>query len=89
MSRENNNRIKGLSVTVQDGQVEKALRKFKKKIQDSGKLEDLKEREFYTKPTTERRMAKNKAVRRHQKQRESEELNGLRPSRDGQRRRLY
>jgi small subunit ribosomal protein S21 len=89
MSRENNNRIKGLSVTVQDGQVEKALRKFKKKIQDSGKLEDLKEREFYTKPTTERRMAKNKAVRRHQKQRESEELNGLRPARDGQRRRLY
>jgi small subunit ribosomal protein S21 len=89
MSRENNNRIKGLSVTVQDGQVEKALRKFKKKIQDSGKLDDLKEREFYTKPTTERRMAKNKAVRRHQKQRESEELNGLRPSRDGQRKRLY
>jgi small subunit ribosomal protein S21 len=91
MSRENNNRstVKGLSVTVQDGQVEKALRKFKKKVQDSGKLEDLKEREFYTKPTTERRMAKNKATRRHQKQRESEELNGLRPSRDGQRKRLY
>ncbi len=91
MSRENNNRstIKGLSVTVQDGQVEKALRKFKKKVEESGKLEDLKENEFYTKPTTKRRMAKNKAVRRHQKQRESDELNGLRPSREGTRRRLY
>lgn len=80
---------KGTTVTVKDGNVEKALRKFKKKIQDSGKLEELREREQYEKPTTTRRLAKNKAVRRHQKQVESDELAGKRAPRDGKLRRMY
>lgn len=84
-----NNKVKGTTVFVKDGNVEKALRKFKKKIQDSGKLEELREREQYEKPTTTRRMAKNKAVRRHQRQVEQDEANGLRPARDGKLRRLY
>jgi small subunit ribosomal protein S21 len=77
------------TVTVKDGQFEKALRKFKKKVQESGILDDLREREHYTKPTTKRRMAKNKAVRRHQRQVEQEELEGLRPPREGRHKRLY
>ncbi|CAB4241674.1 RpsU Ribosomal protein S21 [uncultured Caudovirales phage] len=81
--------VRGTHVSVKDGQVEKALRKFKNKIQDSGKLEELREREHYTKPTTKRRVAKNKAVRRYQKQIESDELAGRRPPRDGTRKRLY
>ncbi len=80
---------KGTTVTVKDGNVEKALRKFKKKIQDSGKLEELREREQFTKPTTKRRMAKNKAVRRYQRQVEQDEANGLRPAREGKLRRLF
>jgi small subunit ribosomal protein S21 len=80
---------KGTSVTVKDGNVEKALRKFKKKIQESGKLEELREREQYEKPTTSRRLAKNKAVRRHQKQVELDELAGKRAPRDGKLRRMY
>ena len=53
MSRDNPRaHVRGTHVSVKDGQVEKALRKFKKKIQDSGKLEELREREQYTKPTT-------------------------------------
>jgi len=82
-------RTKGTAVTVKDGNVEKALRKFKKKIQDSGKLEELREREQFTKPTTKRRMAKNKAVRRYQRQVEQDEANGLRPAREGKLRRLF
>lgn len=82
-------KTKGTSVTVKDGNVEKALRKFKKKIQDSGKLEELREREQFTKPTTKRRMAKNKAVRRYQRQVEQDEANGLRPAREGKLRRLF
>jgi small subunit ribosomal protein S21 len=82
-------KTKGTTVTVKDGNVEKALRKFKKKIQESGKLEELRERESYEKPTTTRRIAKNKAVRRYQKQVESDELNGKRAPRDGTRRRMY
>lgn len=80
---------RGTVVSVKDGQVEKALRKFKKKIQESGKLEELRERMEYTKPTTERRMARNKARRRHLKQVEADELAGRRPARDGKIRRQY
>jgi small subunit ribosomal protein S21 len=80
---------KGTSVTVKDGNVEKALRKFKKKIQESGKLEELREREQYEKPTTARRIAKNKAVRRYQKQVEADELAGKRAPAAGKLRRMY
>lgn len=80
---------RGTTVVVKDGNVEKALRKFKNKIQDSGKLEELREREQYTKPTTERRMARNKAVRRYQRQVEMDEQAGRRTPREGKLRRLY
>jgi small subunit ribosomal protein S21 len=82
-------KTKGTTVTVKDGNVEKALRKFKKKIQESGKLEELRERESYEKPTTTRRLAKNKAVRRYQKQVESDEFAGKRAPREGKLRRMY
>lgn len=58
----------GMTVAVKDGNVEKALRKFKKKIQESGKLDELKEREHFTKPTTARKQAKEQAKRRWKKQ---------------------
>ena len=55
------------SVRVVDGNVEKALRKFKKKIQESGLLDDLRAREFYEKPTTERKRKKGAAKARWRK----------------------
>ena len=55
------------SVRVVDGNVEKALRKFKKKIQESGLLDDLRAREFYEKPTTERKRKKGAARARLRK----------------------
>lgn len=64
----------GSMVIVQNDNVEKALRTFKKKIMESGKLMDLKEKEFFEKPTTKRRRIKNQQVRRAQKKRESEAL---------------
>ena len=60
-------KIRGLSISVYDGNVEKALRKFKKKVLESGKLQELREREFYEKPTTERKRKKSQAVRRWNK----------------------
>jgi len=56
------------SVRVVDGHLEKALRKFKKKIQESGLLDDLRSREFYEKPTTERKRKKGAAKARLRKQ---------------------
>ena len=62
------------SVYVKDGNVEKALRKFKKKIQDSGLLDDLRSRETYEKPTTERKRKKGAARARLRKQIRSQQL---------------
>jgi small subunit ribosomal protein S21 len=48
------------SVIVRDDNVERALRKFKKKIQESGLLDELRGRETYEKPTTERKRKKGR-----------------------------
>ncbi len=61
-------KLYGRSVIVQDGNYEKALRKFKKKINDSGLLNDLRDREFYEKPTTARKRKKSAAKNRWQKE---------------------
>jgi small subunit ribosomal protein S21 len=62
------------SVYIPDGNVEKALRKFKKKIQEDGLLEELRARETYEKPTTERKRKKGAARARWRKQLRSQQL---------------
>ena len=62
------------SVFVKDDNVERALRKFKKKIQESGLLEELRARETYEKPTTERKRKKGAAKSRLRKQIRSQQL---------------
>ena len=61
-------------VYVKDGNVEKALRKFKKKIQESGLLDELRSRETYEKPTTERKRKKGAARARLRKQIRQQQL---------------
>jgi small subunit ribosomal protein S21 len=60
-------KTKGKLVLVQDGNVEKALRKFKKKVLESGLLQEIRDRSQFTKPTVERKVAKEQAKRRWQK----------------------
>jgi len=67
-------KLYGRSVIVKDGNVEKALRKFKKKIADSGLLIELRERETYEKPTTRRKRQKGAAKARLRKQIRSQQL---------------
>ncbi len=57
----------GSTVVVEDGKFEKALRQFKKKVEESGLLKEVKDRQQYVKPTTKRKMAKNAAKKRWQK----------------------
>lgn len=64
----------GRSVMVGDGNIEKALRKFKKKIQNSGLLLELRERETYVKPTTRRKIKKGQAKSRWKKHLRSQQL---------------
>jgi small subunit ribosomal protein S21 len=59
--------MKGRTIIVNDGNVEKALRKFKKKIQDQNLLQEVRDREQYVKPTMKRKLAKSQAKRRWQK----------------------
>lgn len=67
-------KLYGRSVLVQDGNVDRALRKFKKKIQASGLLDDLREREHYVKPTTERKLKAGAARSRWRKKMREQEL---------------
>jgi len=66
--------IKGNTVEVRGDNFEKALRKFKKRVQESGILNDLRAKEFYEKPTTKRKRLKNLARRRWAKKIEMEKL---------------
>jgi len=54
----------GLKVIVGEGQLDKALRKFKKKVQESNLMQELREKEFYEKPTSQRKKAKSQARKR-------------------------
>lgn len=56
-------KIKGNRVEVRDGQFERALRKFRKKVDESGVLKDIRQREHYEKPSQERK-AKRAAARK-------------------------
>jgi small subunit ribosomal protein S21 len=62
------------SVLVRDDNVERALRKFKKQIQDSGLLDELRSRETYEKPTTERKRKAGAARARWRKKLRDQQL---------------
>ena len=66
---------KGTGVTVKDGEnINQALRRFKRKIEDAGTLETLRAKEFYEKPTTERKRKKGAAKSRWRKQLRDQQL---------------
>lgn len=51
-----------------------ALRRFKRSCEKSGILSEVRRREFYEKPTTERKRAKASAIKRHIKKLARESL---------------
>lgn len=60
--------MNGRRVIVKDDNIEKALRKFKKKVSESGLLLELQKRETYTKPSVKNKVARAMAKKRWQKQ---------------------
>lgn len=60
----------GLTVEVRNGDFNYALRKFKKKVQEDGILQEVKERQHYTKPSERRARAKSAGRARHLKKQE-------------------
>jgi small subunit ribosomal protein S21 len=67
-------KVPGNTVIVHDGQFEKAMRKFKKKVQTSGVLMELRDRECYVKPTTRRKLKAGAARSRWRKYLQSQTL---------------
>lgn len=75
MKEYNNKMLTGSTVFVKENEpIERALRRFKNKIQDSGLLQELREREFYEKPTTTRKRKKSAAKNRWRKELEKQAL---------------
>lgn len=74
--RSNDKIISGLRVEVRNGDVNGALRKFKKKIQESGILQELRDRQEFTKPSQARKKAKAAARARWLKKQRKMELDG-------------
>jgi small subunit ribosomal protein S21 len=57
-----------VSVQVRKGDINKALKIFKRRTIESGHLMELRERRYYKKPTTVKRREKQVAVRKNQKE---------------------
>ena len=68
------NSLKGNTVYVKNDNVEQAMRKFKKKIQDSGLVLEMRAREHYEKPTWERKRKAAAAKNRWKKKLQSQQL---------------
>ena len=68
------NPLKGSTVYVRNDNVEQAMRKFKKKMQDSGLLQEVRDRMEYEKPTTERKRKASAAKNRWKKKLQSQQL---------------
>lgn len=54
---------KKVIVEVRNGDINRALKLFKRKSMDSGHLQEYRDRKEYIKPTTARRKKKLKAIR--------------------------
>ena len=67
-----NDKFKGLYVKVQNGNVERALSIFKRKVKDSGLMLELKRRQQYEKPSDLRRQKRNLANLREKSQKMQE-----------------
>ena len=75
MKESNTVRLYGSTVFLRDGDdINRALRKFKNKIEDSNKLKDLQKKEFYEKPTTARKRKASAAKARWAKKLKEQEL---------------
>ena len=67
--------FKGSSVVLKEHEnINQALRRFKRKVEDAGILDDLRAKEFYEKPTTARKRAKGAAKARWKKKLQKESL---------------
>ena len=61
-----------LKIPVVKGNLNRALKQFKKKFKQTKVLQELKDRKQYIKPSKKRRIQKDEAIRRLKKQQDDE-----------------
>ena len=61
-----------LKIPVIKGNINKALKQFKRKFKNTQVLKELRERQNYTKPSLKRRREKDEAIRKSKKQQDGE-----------------
>ena len=62
-----------LNIPVIKGNIERALKQFKRKFRDTQVLKEVRERKNYTKKSLKRRIEKDEAIRRNKKQQQDDE----------------
>ena len=68
-----------MRIEVRNGNVDQAIRVLKKKLQQDGLFNEMREREFYTSRSEKRRRSKAAAIRRYKREnlkREEEAYSG-------------
>ena len=66
----------GNTIKERNNNVEKALRVLKKKLIKDGVMKELKERQYYQKPSFKKREKKKENIRRHKKDQKIKALKG-------------
>ena len=61
-----------LKIPVVKGNINRALKQFKRKFRDTQTMKELRERQYFTKPSLKRRREKDEAIRRSKKQQNDE-----------------
>ena len=54
-------------IDIKNGNIESALKQYKKKVQNIKQTEELRERQIFVKPSVKNRLQKEKAIRKNQK----------------------
>ena len=66
----------GITIEVRGNNVEKALRVLKKKLNKDGQMKELKQRQYYQKPSAIKREKKKEGIRRFKKEQKIKALKG-------------
>ena len=68
--------MSGYTIEVRNNNVEKALRVLKKKLLKDGVMKELRDRQYFSKPSWKKREKKKENIRRHKKDQKIKSLKG-------------
>lgn len=66
--------LNGRTVILHDDNIDKAMRKFKKKVAEDGILQTLQDKQCFIKPTVRKKLAKGQAKKRWERYLNSQKL---------------